>query len=79
MTNVNYYFLLFNQTLYVFRQFDINLQTCMCSVYRDALKKKIIPCLAGRYTCHQYTFIDFICARDLPLFSNIINYITKLK
>lgn len=40
MTNVNYYFLLYNHTLYVFRQFDINLQTCMCSVYRDALKKK---------------------------------------
>lgn len=77
MINVNYYFLLFNHTLYVFRRFDINLQTCMCSVYRDALKKIIIPCLADRI--HQYTFIDFICARDLPLFSNIINHITKLK
>lgn len=50
MINVNYYFLLFNHTLYVFRRFDINLQTCMCSVYRDALKKRIIPCLADRYT-----------------------------
>lgn len=40
MTNVNYYFLLFNHTLNIFRRFDINLQTYMSSVYRDALQKK---------------------------------------
>lgn len=67
MINVNYYFLLFNHTLYVFRRFDINLQTCMCSVYRDTLKKIIIPCLADRYTS-VYIHWFYMCPRSSLIF-----------
>lgn len=69
MTNVNYYFLLFNQTLYVFRQFDINLQTCMCSVYRDALKKNNNSMSSWSiYMSSVYIHWFYMCPRSSLIF-----------